>query len=139
MYDHLSPITGMARQGLRLEAPGSDFPLWLALNADGLADLAHWLGGPLWRDRAERVCAAARTGRVRPAPVRELLDLFALTHVGDPDRCETDRFAYIDPGDPRVHQCCLVAESLARGLAATARAAGDATVAAGSSSLGRAA
>ena len=139
MYDHLSPSTGTARQGLRLEAPGSDFPLWLALNAAGLSDLAHWLGGPLLRARTERVCAAARMGRVRPAQVRELLDLFALTHVGDPGRCETARFAYIDPSDPRVHQCCLVAESLARGLAATVRAAGDATTAAGASSLGRAA
>ena len=139
MYDHLSPMTCSAQQGLRLEAPGSDFPLWLALNAAGLSDLAHWLGGPLWRDRAERVCAAACMGRVRPAPVRELLNLFALTHVGDPNRCETARFARLDLGDPRVHQCCLVAESLARGLAATAREGGDAKVAAAASSLGRAA
>lgn len=106
------PPDGLSRQ---------QFAFWLDVNGHHLAALADWLGGPSWRARSYAVSNAARGGVVRLGPIRELLGLFALHHVGDLARSETGRFAGVDPGHPYVHECCLAAESLARGLAVLVR------------------
>ena len=113
----------------RLEGNGValEFAEWLAVNAAGLADLAGWLGGAVWRRRAERLGAAARSGFVDEDEVYELLDLFSLRHVGDSGRPETTLFSLLDLSHPHVHECCLAAESLSKGLLAIADERADAS------------
>ena len=121
MFDHpLHPI-GATDHYAHPGGTAAEFAAWLAMNGDSLAALAGWLGGALWRARAARVCEAAGRGLVRPRAVRDLLDLFALTHVGDPDRIESALLALVDLDHPNVHRSCLVAESLSQGLRAIAR------------------
>ena len=115
------------------------FAEWLAVNAAGLADLAGWLGGAIWRRRAERLCDGARSGFVDEDEAYEVLDLFSLRHVGDPRRPETALFALIDLDHPNVHACCIAAESLSRGLLAIADERSDAAGISQPRAMGRAA
>ena len=121
MYDHPLHMIGATDHHVDPGGEAAGFAAWLAMNGDSLAALASWLGGALWRARTERVCEAAGRGLVQPGAVRDLLDLFALTHVGDPDRIESALFAIVDLDHPNVHVSCVVAERLSRGLRAIAR------------------
>ena len=121
MYDHPLHMIGATDHHVDPGGEAAEFAAWLAVNGDSLATLAGWLGGALWRARTHRVCEAAGRGLVRPGAVRDLLDLFALTHVGDPDRIESAIFAIVDLDHPNVHRSCVVAESLSQGLRAIAR------------------
>ena len=116
-----------------------EFAEWLAVNTTGLADLAGWLGGAVWRRRTERLCDGARTGFVDEDETYEVLDLFSLQHVGDPGRPETVLFALVDLDHPNVHACCLAAESLSRGLLAIADERSDAAGISQPRAMGRAA
>ena len=138
------PVTSTCPVDPRPPHLGSDgatleFAEWLAVNAAGLADLAGWLGGAIWRRRVERLGAAARSGFVDEDEAYEVLDLFSLRHVGDPRRPETILFALIDLDHPHVHACCLAAESLSRGLLAIADERSDAAGAPELRNTGRAA
>ena len=128
--DHMSaaPTLRVDPCPYRLEDDGValEFAEWLAVNAAGLADLAGWLGGAVWRRRAERLGAAARSGFVDEDEAYEVLDLFSLRHLGDPGRPDTALFALIDLDHPHVHACCLAAESLSWGLLAIADERADA-------------
>ena len=121
MYDYPLHTIGATDHHVHPGGEAAGFAAWLSVNARDLAALAGWLGGALWRARTQRVCKAAGRGLVRPGAVRDLLDLFALTHVGDPDRIESAIFAIVDLDHPNVHASCVVAESLSRGLRAIAR------------------
>ena len=125
----------------RLEGNGValEFAEWLAVNTTGLGDLAGWLGGAFWRQRAEQLCEGARSGFVDEDQAFAVLDLFSLRHVGDPRRPETILFSLVDLDHPNVHACCLAAESLSRGLLAIADERSDAAGISQHRAMGRAA
>ena len=138
------PVTSTCPVDPRPPHLGSDgatleFAEWLAVNAAGLADLAGWLGGAVWRRRAERLCDGARSGFVDEGESYELLGLFSLRDVGEPRRPETVLFSLIDLDHPNVHACCLAAESLSRGLLAITDGRSDAAGATETRITGRAA
>jgi hypothetical protein len=60
----------------------------------------------------------------------QLLDLFTLRHVHEPERIEAACFAMIDPCDPFVEEICLLADRLGDLVAEAHRASAkdDATV-----------
>ena len=115
--DHHFSRSPLADRDLDLGGEASEFASWLFQNAYDLSGLAEWLGGSLWRARAERLCRTAGRGVVAPNAVRDLHGLLSLAYVSDPDLAESSLFALIDLDDPKVHLSCLAAESLSRGLA----------------------
>lgn len=84
------------------------------INAAGL--LAGRRGVRLVVDLTEALSRGAGVERVTLNRASELLDIFALEHVHDPEREEAARFASIDPADPRVDEICALTDVLRRAL-----------------------
>ena len=83
---------------------------------DALLNAAALLGGPPGVRVAQTVDDGLRDvgapSRRTMQALDDLLDLFMLEHVHDPDRIEAGRFALIDPASPIVGEICLLADGL---------------------------
>lgn len=67
-------------------------------------------GARLARELADELSCDDAVSRRCRRRLGDLLDLFALEHVGDPNREAADYFARIDPSSPVVEEICLLTD-----------------------------
>lgn len=98
-----------------------EFIVWLTGSGEDLVDAALLLGGSKWGHIASSVVARASQGfdPVAMLPqLRRLRRLLQLELVADLASDEAERFAALDPDDPRADSARICAEALDRGIRA---------------------
>ena len=89
---------------------------------DALINAASLLSGNKGRKVIANLAAAlehaARRGPAAEKAAWELLGILSLERVHEVDSVEAERFACIDPADPRVEEICLLTDQLREALEA---------------------
>lgn len=107
MFDHI-PHRGF--KTVRADDACGPLRSFFEAHRQAIESAAELLGGErgarLARELAEELSCGDAVSRRCRGRLDDLLDLFALEHVGDPDRDEAVYFAMIDPSSPAVEEIC---------------------------------
>lgn len=121
MFDHI-PHRGF--QALQADDAYRPLRSFFERHRRAIESAAELLGGApgakLARELSDELSCNDVISRRCRRRLDDLLDLFALEHVGDPDREEARIFAMIDPASPIVEEICLLTDLFRDALAQVA-------------------